>query len=183
MTRKISSYALKRKRLGLSTEAGVLNLSDYTASVHAIRIRQSYAEAGLQEVATSAENLVRIALAKLLDHTVAPDDVEPHDLLAHAIGVATIRAIEIHGGTEGNPALPTLDAGANALRRVRARWDQTQRWGVDGPGRTDLTDAINLYADILQQSSPAQMQHACDLRHDILTGKRQDPRLTRETQE
>lgn len=182
MSRKMSAYALKRKRRGLSTEAGVLNLSDYTASAHAIRIRQSYADSGLQDVATSAENLVRIALAKLLDHAVATDDCEPHDLLAHAIGVATIRALQIHGSAEGNPALPTLNAGANALRRVRARWDQTNRWGVDGPGRVELTDAINLYADILQQSSPAQMQSACDLRHEILTGKRRDPRITGETQ-
>lgn len=182
MTRKTSAYARKRRLQGLPGDPSVLWSNDYRTLQHAIRIRQSYADSGLQDVATSAENLVRIALAKLLDHSVAVDDVEPHDLLAHAIGVATIRALQIHGSAEGNPALPTLDAGANALRRVRARWDQTHRWGVDGPGRVELTDAINLYADILQQSSPAQMQSACDLRHEILTGKRRDPRITRETQ-
>lgn len=174
--RKTSAYARRRRREGKSVEPGVMPLAEFSRWQHEIRIRQSYGDGGLEEVAMQASNLTLVALTKFLEHSVKPDDYEPHDALAHAIGVATLRAIEIHGGTEGNPALQILDAGRDALLRTRQRWEQTKQWGLDGPARQQLSDAVDVYQEILMASSPLQMQKACDLRYEILTGKKQDPR-------
>jgi len=176
--RKTSAFARKRRARGLPADSAALTSQHYHQWQHAIKVRQSYEDAGLTDVALAASNLARAALTKFLEHSVKPDDYEPHDLLAHALGVATIRAIEIHGAVQGNPVLPILDAGTAALMRARQRWENTRQWGLDGPGRQELADAVDVYHEILINSSPLQMQMACDLRHDILTGKRADPQIT-----
>lgn len=176
--RKTSAFARKRRAQGLPTESSVLSPKHYQQWQHAIKVRQSYSDAGLIDVALSASNRAKVALAKFLEHRVPDDDTEPFDMLAHALGVATLRAIEIHGAIQGNPVLPILDAGNDALGRARLRWEKTGKWGLDGPGRQELTDAVDVYHEILVNSSPMQMQKACDMRYEIITGKRQDPQIT-----
>lgn len=53
--------------------------------------------------ASGALRDVRGALNSLLDHQVPADDVLPHDLLAHAIGITVIRSLQIAGKDETRP--------------------------------------------------------------------------------
>lgn len=106
---------------------------------------------------------VRGALNSLLDHQVLADDVLPHDLLAHAIGITVIRSLQIAGSDE-NPTTPITKAASDALRSVRARWERMGKWGVNATERQALIDAVDAYEAILLASSPAQMQKAHELR-------------------
>lgn len=175
--RKTSTFARKRRAAGLPTEPSVLSGRHYDQWQFQIKVRQSYEDAGLMDVALGASNRTRAALNKFLEHRVPDDDKESFDMLAHALGVATLRAIEIHGAVQGNPVLPILDAGNDALARARLRWESTGKWGLDGPGRQELTDAVDVYHEILVNSSPLQMQQASDMRYEILAGKRQAPHI------
>lgn len=131
---------------------------------------------GTQDAADKALTRTRLALQHLLDHTVPPADTEPHHLLAHAVGVALIRAIEIGGAdTATNPALPILTAGNAALTNVSERRRRTDQWGLAGPERAALVDAVDVYEQILMHSSPAQMSAATEHRAAVLAGKRQHP--------
>jgi hypothetical protein len=121
------------------------------------------------EAASKAEVLVRKALQSLLD-CVAPADTEnAHDVLAHALGVTVIRALQIQ--PIDNPMIPVLKAGTDAVKRAIERFEKTGAWGLDGPGRGELVDAVEVYATVLNASSPAQMTKATDERMKILRGK------------
>lgn len=113
--------------------------------------------------ATAARLQVREALDKLLTHRVHPDDPEPHDLLAHAVDVAHIRAIQIDPN-ESNPAHQRLMAGKAALFTMRQRFNRMGKWGLNGTERAALTEAVDLYEGILENSAPEQMQEAVDMR-------------------
>lgn len=63
---------------------------------------------------------VRLALQSLIDRAVPTDDVRTHDTLAHAIGEAEVRYLEIGG--RDNPAMPILIKAGQALLRARERW-------------------------------------------------------------
>ena len=168
--KKTTAYARKRKNTG--------PIVDGMAWANAINGVRPYDEPAhtlwdTSAAADKAEVIVRTALQSLLDCT-APDDPErAYDLLAHALGVTVIRALQIQ--PHDNPMLPILQAGNHAAERSIERYEATGAWGLDGPGRADLMDAIDLYARVLHMSSPAQMTKATAERMRILRGKARPP--------
>ena len=168
--KKTTAYARKRKNTG--------PIVDGMAWANAINGVRPYDEPdhalwNTKAAADKAEVIVRTALQSLLDCT-APDDPErAYDLLAHALGVTVIRALQIQ--PDDNPMLPILQAGNRAVERSIERYEATGAWGLDGLGRADLMDAIDLYARVLHMSSPAQMTKATAERMRILRGKTRPP--------
>jgi len=102
---------------------------------------------------------VRLALQCLIDRSVPTDDIRNHDTLAHAIGEAEVRYLEI-GGRDNNPAMPVLIKAGKALNRARDRWERLGVWGLDGPAIQELKDGIDLYEQVLLMSTPQQMHDA-----------------------
>ena len=165
--KKTSKYS--RKRLHAKTE---YNGAAWMNTINGVRSYDDAPPPGFSDTkaaADKAEVIVRTALQSLLDCT-APDDAErAYDLLAHALGVTVIRALQIQ--PHDNPMLPILRAGNHAVERSIERYEATGAWGLDGPGRADLIEAIDLYAQVLHMSSPAQMTKATDERLRILRGR------------
>lgn len=166
MSRKTSLYSRKRRPGHTFNGAEWLNVVQrsrtYTADVPIPGV------GGTESAAVKAEMLVRDALAALLDHARPLDPEHAFDILSHALGVAIIRALQIQPDEGRNPALPILKAGTAALVRAIERYQDTDAWGMDGPGRLPLINAIDTYAEILRSSSPAQMAKATDERLRIL---------------
>lgn len=173
MTRKSSLYGRKR-RPGHS-----YNGAEWLNAIQ--RSRPYTAEPpipgffGTESAAIKAETLVRDALDTLLRHRVPLNVEHTFDILAHALGVSVIRSLQIQPDESRNPALPILRAGSDALVRAIERHQDTGAWGLDGPGRLELIDAIDVYAEILRNSSPAQMEHATSERLKILRGRARAP--------
>lgn len=172
MTRKTTAYARKRRLPpGHVIQAG----HSWISALERCRVfTDEPVIPGMQGTlvnATSARLQVREALDKLLTHRVQPDDPEPHDLLAHAVDVAHIRATEIDpSGTA--PAHQHLLAGKAALFTMRQRFNRLGKWGLNGTERAALAIAVEHYEDILENSAPEQMQAAVDLRlENIKRGK------------
>lgn len=105
---------------------------------------------------------VRLALQCLIDRSVPTDDVHNHDTLAHAIGEAEVRYLEIGG--RDNPAMPILIKAGQALLRARERWERLGVWGLDGPAIQELKDGVDLYEQVLLMSTPQQMHDAAMIR-------------------
>ena len=169
MTRKTSPYARKMRR---SEAAQLFNGS---AWLNTIQRCKPYAEpipewTGLgntSAAATDAQLLVRGALDDLLQHRAQPEDSSSFDLLAHAIDVSHIRAIQIQPN-ESNPLHAPLLAAKAALSAVRQRRQRVGQWGLAGPEREVLSAAIDIYDQIITLSSPEQMHKAARLRFDAL---------------
>lgn len=170
--KKLSKYTAKRRHPG----GGTFNAANWQ---NVIQRNRAYTDEpvpgatveGTIGAAEAADNRMSFALMRLLEHR-KPDTAEAceetFDLLAHALGVATIRCLQIQPDTEKNEALPVLKAGTDALQRSIERYKASGAWGVDGPGRAPLADAIDLFSSILMQSSPAQMTKASDERERLL---------------
>ncbi len=167
MTRKLSPYARKMRR---SEAAQLFNGS---ALLNTIQRCKPYAEpipewTGLGNTsATDAQLLVRGALDDLLQHRAQPEDSSSFDLLAHAIDVSHIRAIQIKPD-DTNPLHAPLLAAKASLRAVRQRRERVGRWGLAGPEREALTAAVDIYDQIITLSSPEQMHKAASIRLEAL---------------
>lgn len=119
--------------------------------------------------ANGAALRVRAAFDVIKSATVAPDDMEPHDLLAHAVGISWLRAIEIAGHElDKNPMLPILKLGTDAVQRLGERRRRTGAWGFDGPAIQQVADALDVYEEILLNSSPLQMANASRRREKLM---------------
>lgn len=168
--KKTSSYARKRRHIG---PVVTFNGAEWLNTVNAAR---SYSEAPVsclhstKPAATRAELVVQLALQGLLDGKKPSDPERDHDLLAHALGITVIRALQIQPD-ESNPMLHVLADGTDALKRSIARFEASGAWGMDGPGRLQLVEAVDLYAQVLHLSSPSQMAKATEERLKILRGK------------
>ena len=168
--RKTSAYARKRAHLGPMV---TFNGAEWMNAVNRVR---SYSEAppegfaATSEAAIRSEVVVRKALQSLLDCTLPDDPEHEHDVLAHALGVSVIRALQIQ--PLDNPMLPILKSGTDALKRAINRYSNARPWGLDGEGRIALMEAIDLYAQILHLSSPAQMTKATEERMTVLKNMR-----------
>lgn len=164
--RKMSAYARKKQQAmkGKSIEQLAKEYVDQQVTWHRV----------LSQCAPYAENKryrsdkllleLRLGLQQMIDMTLPSDDYKAHDCLSHAIAVAHIRAVQIAGRGDDNPALPILRDAAAALSRTCDRWHKTKKWGLDGPAIQKLKDAVNLYEEILMASTPRQMQDAFDIR-------------------
>lgn len=172
MGKKMTAYA--RKRLG-KPHAGTFNGAEFLNTLQRCRpyteepLPGSWLE-GTQEAADNARNIVNRALGKLVSHKLKPDDTAEFDLLAHALGVALIRSVEI-GGDDCEP-VALCKAGNDALRSIKKRHDEIGRWGTTRPEQIALGEAVMVYEAILQASSPAQMVDATEKRMKILEAMR-----------
>jgi hypothetical protein len=165
--KKTTKFARKRAHTG-----GLYNGAEWMNAINRVRAYDDAPPPGFYstaEAASKAEIIVRDALQSLLDCKL-PDNAEhAHDVLAHALGVTVIRALQIQ--PLDNPMIPVLKAGTDAANRAIERFEKTGAWGLDGPGRGELVDAVEVYATVLKASSPAQMTKATAERMKILQGK------------
>lgn len=168
--RKTSAYARKRAHLGPIV---TFNGAEWMNTINRVRSNSEappHAFLGNAEAAMRSEVVVRKALQSLLDCTLPDDPEHEHDVLAHALGVSLIRALQIK--PLDNPMLPILKSGTAALKRAINRYSNARKWGIDGEGRIALMEAIDLYAQILHMSSPAQMDKATQERIAVLLNMR-----------
>lgn len=168
--RKTSAYARKRAHLGPMV---TFNGAEWMNTINRVRSNSEappHAFLGNAEAAMRSEVVVRKALQSLLDCTLPDDPEHEHDVLAHALGVSVIRALQIQ--PLDNPMLPILKSGTDALKRAINRYSNARKWGIDGEGRIALMEAIDLYAQILHMSSPAQMDKATQERIAVLLNMR-----------
>lgn len=169
MSRKTSLYSRKRRAGYTFNGAEWLNVAQRCRTYSSESIIPGIE--GTEPAVVKAEMLVRDALAALLEHVRPLDPERTFDILSHALGVAVIRALQIMPDEARNPALPILKAGGDALVRAIARYQDAGAWGMDGAGRQPLIDSVDVYAEILRNSSPAQMAKATDERIRILAGR------------
>lgn len=174
MARKTSTYARKMRR---QPERSGFNGAEWINTVQRCRAYTDEAIPGAWnpdggQTMTAARGTalrVRAAYDAIKLGQVKPDDVEPHDLLAHALGVAWLRAIDIAGDdTADNPMLPILKAATEAVMRMTERRKRLNVWGFDGPGLLEVADGLAIYEEILFSSSPAQMVAATEKRTLLL---------------
>ena len=164
MTRKASAYARKIRR---QPHLGVVNGAEWLNTIQRSRpytedtpIPGTWLPGGgeTRSAATLVALRVRAAFDRLRAGQVPPDDPEPHDILAHVLGVAWLRALDIAGPDAAhNPMVPIIQGGLDALRRAGERHARLHAWGLDGPAIAQLADALDVYDEILMHSSPAQM--------------------------
>lgn len=172
MGKKMTAYA--RKRLG-NPAARTFNGAEFLNTLQRCRpytdepLPGSWLE-GTQDAADNARNIVNRALGALVSHKLKPEESAEFDLLAHAIGVAMIRSIEI-GGEDCQP-VADCRAGSEALRSIQTRRNTLGKWATTRPEQLALGDAILVYEAILQASSPQQMVEATEARMRILDRQR-----------
>lgn len=169
MSRKTSLYSRKRRPGYTFNGAEWLNVAQRCRTYSTDGVIPGIE--GTSPAVIKAETLVRDALNTLLDHARPLDPERNFDILSHALGVSVIRSLQIQPDESENPALPILKAGSDALVRAIDRYQDAGAWGMDGPGRQQLIDAIDVYAEILRNSSPAQMAQATERRMQILNGR------------
>ena len=169
--RKTSAYARKQKRMGHFSYNG----AEWANTIQRCRpygtddVVDGVISGATQGAADKAAILVRSAYETIKSGMADPKDSLEYDRIAHAIGVATIRAIQVAGeDATTNYALEILNKGTAAMRRVAARYDAIGKWGFDGPAIEEVADAIDAYETFLQSSSPAQMTIASNTRWEIL---------------
>lgn len=166
MTRKTSVYSRKRAqqgRWGFARNA-------WLAAVQRCQSFDAPPVAGEAPSAETANHIMAKAhlhLEAMLTGNVTASDTETHDYLAHIVGIAQIRTLDI-GGPLANQVMADLNDAALALRRARDRWERLGKWGLDGPGRQALPVAIDHYDAILRASSPQQMENAQTVRLEQL---------------
>lgn len=77
------------------------------------------------------------------------------DTLASAVNICMVRGEEI------DPlCVETAQRAQDALMRTMDRHKATGRWGFDGPALQDIPLAMDLYRQMLELSTPMQMQSA-----------------------
>lgn len=173
--KKTTAFARKRRRLGLSTDPSVLKGTHYLKPLTAIASVQPYDEneadgLGAMNIQTWTAHLadVRVHFERLKGGALKQQDIDAHDQLCHVLGTCQVRTLEI-GGQNANAAMAIFNAASDALKRTRERWQQTSRWGLDGPAIHELADFIDLYEVILRGSSPRQMETAYERHLDRLS--------------
>lgn len=180
MTRKLSTYARKMRR---RPELGVANGAEWLNAVQRCRpytesdpIPGTWLESGGETISAARKSALRVRAAfdGIKSGQVPGEDAEPHDLMAHALGVAWLRAIDIAGDDAiQNPMLSIIKAGTDAVLRMAERKRRLNVWGLDGPGLTQVADALDVYDEILMNSSPSQMADAAEKRAKLLRGMAQ----------
>ena len=79
-------------------------------------------------------------------------ELDFHNLCA-ALNTTLIRSKQDKLQTCVDEASAALDA----MRRVWARYQESGRWGFDGPGMVDVEFALHLHEEFCRESTPLQM--------------------------
>lgn len=173
MTRKISKYSAKRRAPGgeMFNGAAFLNTLQSCRSYTDEQIPGSGLP-GTQVAADVAMAKVRSAYDRIRDGLTPTNDMEDFDLIAHALGVALVRAEEIAGvDYEANLMMVPITLASLAMTRCADRWGRTARWGFDGPALNEVLMGIEIYEEIVRNSSALLMTRACDERERRLGGR------------
>lgn len=167
MGRKISPYMRKRLAQGKVQHGEVMFKPN--AWLDRLKHSTSYTdetfggEEPTSKIADRVMTEARIALTCITDGTAGAGDTECHDMLAHCIGIAQIRILDI-GGPGASNIMADLSEASQGLYRARERWQRTGKWGFDGPAMQSVYHAIDTYEIILRSSSPLQMENAQHIR-------------------
>lgn len=105
-----------------------------------------------QAHATEVMNQLRMAYQRMREGNGSDDDF---DQLAAALNVGLIR-----GESIGQPVVDGIVKGQQALLAADARNGAHGKYGFSGPQLLDMNAAMDLYEDILRNSTPRQMQEA-----------------------
>lgn len=168
--RKTSAYARKRQhQLGQFNGLAWINTIGRCRPYTEEPVIGSWMPVGTAQISHGILVEARMAYQRIKDGNLERGDTDQYDMLAHVLGVAKIRAIQIGGDDpEANYLLPIIHLAEDALRRIRARWERLHVWGMDGPALSELADALDVYESILTSSSPQQMADATRARMEIL---------------
>lgn len=140
----------------------------------------SWLDCDTQAAAEKSIASVQAAFDSIKARTTLPDDETDFERLSHALAISCIRAGQIAGDDQTtNPMLRILILGNAALRRLLNRRRAEGVWCFDGPALVAIPAALELYADIVRVSSPAQMTNAADMRMLDKTGAVREPMFTK----
>lgn len=136
--RKTTAYARKRARQGLPGDPAVGRLSDYVHWQRFVTNSIPYDEDPTNQ--NDADAIManhRLLFQKLCDRLLPSQNIEAHDAMTHVVDVARVRVEEIGGDGMGY-ALEILRRAADAVRRLRSRWETAGCMGA----RSDALEAI-----------------------------------------
>ena len=103
---------------------------------------------------TQLEIPVRLAFEAMRNGSATTQD---YVTLGDAINLTIARSYEIANVPE---CIDVCKRAMGAMIRVRDRYQRMQRWGFDGPGLQEVSEAIDLYSQVLSVSSPMDMYEA-----------------------
>jgi len=98
--------------------------------------------------------IVRTALVRMLDGTA---EDKHFATLGSIINIAAVRA---ETGTNPEQALQVLGEAGQALEEAMRIRNAHGKYGLTGPGRNQLAEGVEAYAEILRASTPRQMHEA-----------------------
>lgn len=185
--KKTTAYGRKLAKQGRGNELGRAGKAVYGQQIlKAISVRRDRDAEPLpfaedwhkigQESAFESELKVRAALDSLLTG-IKPINPDGHLMtLNAALAIGAERMLQILYNEcrpkddeeldlsklpeDGKLAIETFVAARKALNRTQDRWKQRGQWGLDGQARQDLAAGIALFADLMNKSTPAQMDAA-----------------------
>ena len=106
------------------------------------------------------------------DGTGGEDDF---DHLAMVINICKVRALDIDA-----TLADMIERAQDAMVRAKERYLRLGRFGFDGPGLTQVADALDAAQQIIDASTPLQMRSARRVAVDAILGKGAWKRLERE---
>lgn len=169
MSKKTSHYM--RKRMSQGKVQGGEVMFKPNAWLKRLTYNRPYSDEPLlgttptAEISNAAITKASMALFKMKNGLVDDDDTKVHDDIAHFVGVSQIRIRDI-GGPEAAEVINELNKAARAILRARERHARTGKWGLDGPAIGELDYALDVYTEVVQSSSPQQMEDAQGKRLD-----------------
>lgn len=121
-----------------------------TGGISAIALSQPHTEEHVRRLMETT----RVALVRLLEGTA--EDIHI-GRLGIDVNMGWVRAQQI--GNAG-PLEDIFERAGNALAEAAAIHDRHGRWGLTGPGRLALSEAVDAFEEVLRASSPRQMHEA-----------------------
>jgi hypothetical protein len=166
--RKLSAYARKLRRTNETYNAAQwLNTLTKCRPFDADKLPGAIASETSFEAMRRRIIDTRLSFERIKLGTATPEDC---DRLADATGIAKVRFAQIAGND--NEAVTLLDIADAALTRTVNRFNQSGRWGFDGPALLEVMQGLDLYEQVATSSSPAQMHDASLERDRLLNEQR-----------
>ena len=104
--KKTTAFARRRARQGLPASSIVLCAKDYRKPWLTANGSRDYSDEANRADFDRIMLDIRLQLERITSGVVPQDDVEPHDLLAHVVGITQIRVFDI-GAACRSPGFPS----------------------------------------------------------------------------